>query len=101
MKFKDSEVSKVALFNFRAYCLKSYERLIIYWNPIHLIVVLYELEPEEAGRVMFKKPTKRAAVDADKSPVQIKVEKRESSSQKVKNKSLLSFDDEEDDDGGN
>jgi hypothetical protein len=53
---------------------------------------------------LFKKPSKRSAAEAKEedpeNPIQAKIEKRESTSKKVKNKSLLSFDDEEDDDGG-
>jgi len=54
---------------------------------------------DSSGRVVFKKPTKRPLESNKESDeIRSKLEKRESSMQKVNNKTLLSFDDEEDDD---
>jgi len=64
--------------------------------------VFEEPEPtvEEGGRILFKKPLKRSAEEkAADAAVQAKAAKiKESTSKKVKDKKLLSFDDEEDDD---
>jgi len=61
---------------------------------------LCEDEPTD-GKIKFKKPVKRSAEkDEAAEKIKSKLEKKESSMAKVKNKSLLSFDDEEDDDDG-
>lgn len=55
-------------------------------------------EEDADGRVVFRKPTKRPNESSSETEIRSKIEKKESSMKKVKNKTLLSFDDEEDDD---
>lgn len=70
--------------------------------------VLFSLVAEKPAdlseKITFKKPTKRTAeedAEDEAEKIKSKLEKKEAESGKVKvkNKSLLSFDDEEDDDG--
>lgn len=56
---------------------------------------------EEGGKIVFKKPTKRKSSETEKdlkSKDDRKKSKPTSAMKKVKNKSLLSFDDEEGED---
>ncbi|OXA47092.1 uncharacterized protein KIAA1143 homolog [Folsomia candida] len=60
--------------------------------------VLKEEDADSDGKIAFKKPVKRPAVQDEADKIKKKLEKKESQMAPVKNKSLLSFDDEEDDD---